>query len=200
MAPRKHPTPILSVPDKPKRGRPSYPESVIDKALLALAFHGQTRAAYRELKLGGMDPLPAESTLRQWRHQYSGRIAQLVETHGAEIERHRVAGYMDIISKSQEAVTEAIDKTNSAIEMVQVIKEDGKAAITGDARMITALSGAARSLATVYGITQDKVNVIHGKPTTIIGKEKDAEESLRTLANRFGHTVDSTVEPPKELE
>lgn len=179
------------LPGRPGPGRPKgttvYPQHIIDQALLAMAYTRQARAAHEQMKLAGIKPLPTAGTLREWRHKYSGRLAELTEQYGADIDRHIVSGYMDIVSLTQDATKNAVVKANEAIEAAE------------DSRMITALSGAARNMATVYGISQEKILLVQGKPTTIFGKEKDVAESLRSLADKFG--VDSTAtDERKELE
>ena len=182
-------------PDVPRKkgGRPpgstQYPQDVIDKALLAMAYTRQSKAARRQLELAGIKPLPAEATLRLWKQKYARRLAELTEQYGADIDRHVAATYIDLVYTAQGATEEAIQKAMEAVEKAE------------DPRMITALSGAARNFATVYGISQEKALLVQGKATTIVGKEKDIEESLRSLADRFGVTdTTATEDKPKEIE
>lgn len=167
-------------------GTPTYPQHIIDHALLTMAYTRQAKAAHTQLKLEGLNPCPGESTLRAWRNQYAGRLAELTEKHGAEIDRHIVSGFLDVVAESQELERLLIVKTREAAERNEISPKD--------------LAGAMRNASTTKAINVDKVLLYQGRPTQIVGKEKDAEESLRSLANRFAVDSEAKEEGPKELE
>ena len=168
--------------EKKKMGRPlgatKWPHAVVEQALLAMAYTRQPKAALAQLEMAGVDPLPPLETVRDWKRRYSGRLAELTEQFGAEIERQAVSGYLDVIAEAQELERVLIRKTLEAAERDEIPARD--------------LSGAARNASTTKAINIDKVLLYQGKPTKIIGREKDAEEALRGLADKFA--VDGSSE------
>lgn len=162
----------------------TYPPEAIEQALLAMVYTRQIKAAQEQLKLAGVDPVPSYSTMKEWKTRFSGRMAELTEQHGAEIERHVVSKYLDIVGKAVNVTDILLDKT---VEQA----EEGT---------LRDPAGSARNAAVIAAMFQDKVLLIQGKPTQIIGKEKDAEEAIRRLADKFAVNSDAEEEKPKEIE
>jgi hypothetical protein len=187
---------MSEVPDKQGRvgaakggrppGTPTYSPETIDAALLALAYTRRSKEAREQLELAGVSPLPTARTIARWGIEFSGRLAELTEKHGAEIERHSISQYQTIVTKAAAVTDMLVEKTGEAAERGELAPKD--------------LANAAKSMATVVGIITDKILIVQGKPTSIIG-HKSGEEALRTLARKYAPPVDSTAEEsPKELE
>jgi hypothetical protein len=166
------------------KGRLNYSPEFLEQALLALAFTGRAKEARAQLVLGMPEgtKIPDETTLRDWQKQFSGRIAELREQHGAEIDRHTKSRYLDIMDRSIAVVMKLLDKTDQAIDAGEITGKD--------------LPGALKSVVWTYAVTQDKKFLIEGKPTQIHGRDK-GEIALEDLAKRYAAPVDSTVQ--KEL-
>lgn len=183
------------IPDKQGRvgaakgGRPKgatkYSPEIIDQALLALAYTRRAKEAHEQLKIAGITPTPSIDTLKRWRDEFAPRLAELTEKHGAEIEKHTVGNYLDVVAKAVAASSLLVDKTLEQAE----------------AGNLRDPASSAQKMAITAGIFQDKILVIQGKPTSIVG-HKSGEEALRTLARKYAPPVDSTAteESPKELE
>ncbi len=168
------------------KGSLNYSPEFLEQALLALAFAGRPKEAREQLELGMPEgtKIPDQSTLRVWQKEYSGRIAELREQHGAEIDRHTKSRYLDIMDRSISVVMKLLEKTDEAIDSGEITGKD--------------LPGALKSVVWTYAVTQDKKFLIEGKPTQIHGRDK-GEIALEDLAKRYAPPVDSSATEQKEL-
>jgi len=164
--------------------RGSYSEEEIERGLQAVAyFSGDTRRAAKELKSLG-HPVP-RTTLRNW---IAGKYVERYERARVAI-RDRV---WEEIAEDWQRV--ARKSARAAEQLVESAETEAKA---GELRRANEAAAAARNLATVGGIGNDKAAAVHGRPTEI-HERRDASELVRALANRFGGVV--SVEPAVEVE
>jgi hypothetical protein len=155
---------VESTPRLPGEG---YSEAERVRGVQAVALNaGNTRRAARLLKEQGQ-PIP-RSTLKHW----------VTVTHVAEYERARIVVrdriWDELAEEHQALARKALkatgDATAAAREMVK----------QGDAKTANSYASAARNLATVAGISNDKASAAHGRPT-VIERRVDIPRALARL-------------------
>lgn len=123
------------------------------------------------------------ATLTAWANRYPRRYALACNRYAREIEEHVVSGAREVAVQAQEATRAAV-----ALELRRIEAEDVKDA-----------AGSARNMATVFGITVDKLMVLTGRPAHIV--EHQTPDAVLAGLTELGKTsgfVDSTAEEIQE--
>jgi hypothetical protein len=162
-----------------------WPAEQVDIALLTLAILGDSDKAAEQLKAAGISV--SARTLRMWRtKRFPRRYTLLAGRYSQEIEAQLVHGVRDIALNAQHGVMDAVDLERTRLK-------------TGDVKDAAA---SARNLATVLGISADKLRLLTERPTEI-REQRDGAAALRS-ADAMGfviheddntHDADIVVEP-----
>ena len=153
--------------NRPRLPGGGYSEDEIARGLQALAlFAANSRRAAEHLKACG-HPIP-RSTLKGW-----------LKTRAEDYERARIYvrdRVWDQMAEEHQAVArDALRATHKAMDRA----EDRLAA--DDVRGANSAASAARNLATVAGITNDKAALAHGRPTSLTEHRRSPDELFAAL-------------------
>jgi hypothetical protein len=135
-----------------------YTVETVHAALTAYATTGNYDTAEQ---LTGVD----QATVRYWRKKYPNRYQHCADQVAPHIDKTAAAGLRENILAAQAALTDAIQE-----EHARITKGDVKDA---------AASG--RNLATIMGISVDKLFALEGRPTTTI-LHITGDDAIRQLA------------------
>lgn len=157
-----------------------YTAEDVERALLALAFaNGNASAANRSLEQQG-HPVPV-STIQLWGEREAERYAKIRDDLVPRIHANLAQDSEDLARKALHAAANTIDDYETARE-----EKNLKAA--------NALSSMARNIATVSGISLDKVAPLRQRPSQII-EHRTPEQNMKRLAVLVpGLIVESTAE------
>jgi hypothetical protein len=163
------------LPSASRQGK-RYTEEHIRRGLLTLAIHaGNSEDAADTLKQAGLT-IPAR-TLRDWKQcQYPELYREIHDTHGHEIEQALVPELRDTAILAAHGTRRGVEKSIEQLESGQA-KDP---------------STVARNLATVAGISIDKLYLATDRPG-LITEHRDAAEILRSLASKVPKAVEGTA-------
>lgn len=152
----------------PTRKRRRYGPGEIDQALTALALTGSSDTASTQLGI-------PSSTLREWRIEHAERYADIQKRLIPQIEQATIGLYRNLAVAAAQAAQDAVELAKQQIA-------------TGD---VKDSSATAKNLATTAAIATDKLQIMEGRPTTII--EHRSADIMQELEAR-GLIVDSTAD------
>lgn len=121
-----------------------------------------------------------EPTLRDWRHRYADRYAELHDRVAPQIEA-------ELARSARETALLAFDATRLGVEKTRLALENDQ---------LKDPAGATRNLATTGAILTDKLLALTGRPTQIT-EHREPSKLIESLA-RKGITV--SVDPPRLSE